>query len=201
MKVVTDPVVLVVDDNRNLADMYAAWLSDSYTVRTAYGGEDALTQLDSSVDIVLLDRRMPDLAGERVLQAIRERNVDCQVALVTSVEMDYDSLPLGFDDYLQKPVTESALRTLVESLAIRIEYSDKLQEYFALVSKRVALQTEKETDESAAHPAVQELDAQIADLQEEVDGYLATLSDAEYQALFHRFASHEDFKATNLGLG
>lgn len=201
MKTVTDPVVLVVDDNRNLADVYTAWLSDSYTVRTAYGGEDALTQLDSSVDIVLLDRRMPDLADEHVLKAIRERNVDCQIALVTSIKMDYNSLPLGFDDYLQKPVTESALRTLVESLAIRREYSDKLQEYFALVSKRVALQTEKEIDEFATHPAVQELDDKIADLQEEIDGYLATLSDAEYQALFHAFAPDEDFKATNLGLG
>ena len=38
------PTVLVVDDERDLADLYAAWLADEYEVRTAYGG----TAFDSS---------------------------------------------------------------------------------------------------------------------------------------------------------
>lgn len=200
METESNTVVLVVDDERALADGYAGWLSDSYTVRTAYGGEDALTQLDSAVDIVLLDRRMPVLSGEQVLETIREYNFACQVALVTGTPMDYDCLPLPFDDYLEKPVTKSALRTLVESLCIRMDYCDTLQEYFSLVSKRVALQTEKEPDEFAMHPDVKELDEKIASLQEEVDGLLTEFSDAEYKALF-RAVSLDSGAESNLGLG
>lgn len=188
MKSERDAVVLVVDDNRNLADLYSHRLSKSYTVKTAYGGEEALAKLDHSVDVVLLDRRMPDIPGEGVLATIHDRGMDWQVALVTSVAMDYDSLPLGFDDYLRKPVEEGALHTLVESLLIRQEYSEKLQEYFALVSKRVALQCEKDTTEFADHPQVAELDAQIADLRQEIEGVLEDLSPADYRALFTAIA-------------
>lgn len=197
----TDAVILIVDDNRSLADLYTEWLSDSYTVKTAYGGEDALIQFDASVDIVLLDRRMPDLAGDQVLATIREREFDCQVALVTSVAMNYDSLPLEFDDYLRKPATKRSLRMLVESLRIRREYSEKLQEYFALVSKRVALQTEKDGDEFANHPQVCELDDRIADLKQEIDKLLSDFSDADYRAVFTSIFSEDGFDTVTHGLG
>lgn len=185
-------VVLIVDDTRNLADLYTAWLSDTYTVKTAYGGEDALEQLDNTVDIVLLDRRMPDLAGEEVLATIRERDFDCQVALVTSIEPDTDIVTLGFDDYIQKPVTKPALHTLVESLSIRMDYSEKLQEYFALVSKRVTLQTAMDTDEFAVHPEICKLDNQIRDLQEDIDGLLSDFSNDDFRGAFQALSRDED---------
>lgn len=185
-------VILIVEDNRDLADLYAAWLSDSYAVKTAYDGEDALEQLDASVDIVLLDRRMPGFAGDEVLGTIRERGFDCQVALVTSVEFDYDSLALGFDDYLQKPATKSSLRILVESLCIRMDYSDKLREYFALVSKRVALQAGKDAEELAARPEVHELDDRIASLGREVDGLLTDFSEEDFRAVFKSLPADGD---------
>lgn len=194
-----DIVVLIVDDNSELADVYAQFLSDTYTVKTAYGGEEALERLDDSVDVVLLDRRMPDLSGEAVLSTIRERRVDCQVALVTSMEMDYDSLPLGFDDYVQKPASKATLRTLVESLCIRLDYSTKLQEYFALVSKRVALQAEKDAEEFADHPEVRRLDERIADLREEVDGLVEDFTESDFRAAFSGLDSAGKFEAALQG--
>lgn len=192
-----DAVVLIVDDNRDLADLYANWLSEAYTVKTAYDGREALARLDASVDIVLLDRRMPGLSGEEVLAEMREYGFGCQIALVTSTAMDYADLPLGFDDYLHKPATEAALRSLVESLLIRIDYSDKLQEYFGLLSKRVALQTAKDADEFADHPDVRELDERIADLRAEIDGLLAGFSEEDYRAVFSSLPSDDDSEATS----
>ena len=46
------PLVLVVEDEPDLADLYAAWLGDEYRVRTAYGGHEALDQLDEVDDEV-----------------------------------------------------------------------------------------------------------------------------------------------------
>lgn len=52
--------VLVVDDEKDLADVYAEHLKERYTVRTEYSGNEALEAMSPDVDVVLLDRRMPD---------------------------------------------------------------------------------------------------------------------------------------------
>ncbi len=69
----TNQTVLVVDDEQGLADLYANWLEDRYTVHTSYNGTDALETLSQEIDVVLLDRRMPDMSGDEVLTEIRNR--------------------------------------------------------------------------------------------------------------------------------
>lgn len=187
-----DAVILIVDDKRHLADLYTVCLSDDYTVKTAYSGQDALDQLDASVDILLLNRRMPDLTGEDVLATIQEYGFSCQFALVTSITPDTDILDLGFDDYLQKPVTEPELHTLVESLVVRLTCSETLQEYFALVSERVVLQTELDADDLTDHPELRRLDAQIRALREEINGLLEEFTDTDFRATFHALSPDKD---------
>jgi DNA-binding response OmpR family regulator len=91
-------VVLVVDDEPDVADSYAAFLRDRYDVRTAYGGEPALAALDEDIDVVLLDRRMPDMFGDEVLESIRGRGFECRVAMITAVDPDVDIIDMEFDD-------------------------------------------------------------------------------------------------------
>ena len=74
------PVVLVVDDDEDLADTCEYWLRDDYDVRVAYGGEDALNQIDETGDVVLLDRRMPKLSGDAVLEGTRAARARNQVS-------------------------------------------------------------------------------------------------------------------------
>jgi len=109
------PTVLFVDDEPALADGYATKFSE-YDTLSAYDGEAALEALDETVDVVVLDRRMPGTSGEEVLEAIRERDHDCRVVMLTGVEPDVDVVEMGFDEYLVKPVEESALRETVERL-------------------------------------------------------------------------------------
>jgi len=63
--------------------------------------------IDETVDVVLLDRMMPGMSGQEVLAAIRERGLDCRVAMVTAVDADFDVIEMGFDEYLGKPRTET----------------------------------------------------------------------------------------------
>lgn len=67
-----DPVVMIVDDEAEIRDLYTEWLKDGYEVVTASGGESALNRVDETVDILLLDRRMPDTAGGDVANILRE---------------------------------------------------------------------------------------------------------------------------------
>ncbi|MGM0685185.1 MAG: HalX domain-containing protein [Halobacteriota archaeon] len=186
------PLVLVVEDEPDLADLYAAWLDDEYRVRTAYGGQEALERLDEvddDVAAILLDRRMPGLSGDEVLSAVRERGIDCRVAMVTAVEPDFDILKMGFDDYLVKPVTSDTLKQTVAGLLRRGEYDTEMQELFSLTSKKAMLETEKSATELADNDEYQRLTDRIDELRSQADESLAAVTDDgdDFEALFQEF--------------
>lgn len=69
--------VLVVDDENMVAQMYRDWLDDAgFQVEVANGGEEALRKIDEEVDVVVLDRRMPLLSGDEVLESIRSDDLE-----------------------------------------------------------------------------------------------------------------------------
>lgn len=139
----TKPTVLVVDDEREVADTYALALEDEYRVDVAYGGEAALDYLrEFPVDVVLLDRRMPDLTGDEVLVTIRDWGIDVRVGLVTAVRPSFDVLGLGFDGYLTKPVGVDGLRATVARLARSQTYDSLWGELSQLRVCRNVLQAE-----------------------------------------------------------
>lgn len=176
------PTVLVVEDERSLADIYVTWLEDEFEVRTAYNGNEALDLLDDDVDVVLLDRRMPVLSGDAVLDEIDRRGLDCRVALVTAVQPDVDIVDLRFDDYLLKPVAEEDLRDLVERLLNRAEYDRQMQEFFALVSKKATLETTApSTVRSSDEYAV--LEDLVTEVKSEVDASLETMDTDDVTAV------------------
>ncbi|WP_255151438.1 HalX domain-containing protein [Halorarius halobius] len=173
--------VLVIDDEPDLADLYAAWLSDDYDVRTAYGGEEALEQADDAVDVALIDRLMPDLSGDEVLERIREQGYNCRVAMVTAVEPDFDIIDMGFDNYLVKPIRREDLIEAVESLRTRSTYDSQLREYFSLASKRAALESQKSDRELADSEAYAELTAELDDLSDQLDETTAELDADDFE--------------------
>ena len=177
--------VLVVEDERELADLFADWLADSYDVRTAYSAADALDELDEDVDVVLLDRRLPERSGDDVLDTIRERGLDCQVAMVTAVDPDFDTLELGFDSYVVKPVERDELEALVKQLLARSLYNEEVQRYFALASKRATIETTKTDAELAGDDRYQQLCEDIDELRAELDQRVADLDDEDFLAVFH----------------
>lgn len=112
--------VLVADDETAFTDSLAVWLSDEYEVRTAYSGREAIEKYDSTVDVVLLDYRMPGLSGDQVFERLRERPGDAHVAILTATDPQFrretvDSPP--FDESLTKPITKGELLAAVERLA------------------------------------------------------------------------------------
>ena len=110
--------ILAVDDERGLVDIYRTWFDDEYDVRTAFGGREALSAFDDSVDLVVLDRRMPGLSGDEVLETLREEGHDCPVVMVTAVKPEEGIVELPFDEYAVKPIDkEELLETVEQALA------------------------------------------------------------------------------------
>ncbi len=177
------PTVLVVEDERALIELYVRWLGDDYDVRTAEGGEEALERFDGDVDVVLLDRLMPGMSGDEVLEAVREQDTDCKVAMVTAVEPDFDVVTMGFDDYLTKPVEQETLLETINRLLSRTEYADLEQELYALVSKRAALEASKPAEELDESEEFADLEARIAEIRAQLDETLSDVQDDEFVAM------------------
>jgi DNA-binding response OmpR family regulator len=173
--------VLVVDDERDLADLYAAWLSQEYDVRTAYGGQEALDALDEDVDVALIDRLMPQVSGDEVLEHIREAEYDCRVSMVTAVEPDFDIIEMGFDEYIVKPIRREDLVDIVESLLSRSTYDSQLQEFFSLASKRAALQSQKSQHELENSEAYSDLTERVETLRTDLDRTAENLSTRDFE--------------------
>lgn len=169
--------ILVVDDQRDLAHIYADWLSDSYEVKTAYRGSQALKLLEESTDIVLLDRRLPQSSGKEILEEIRSRSQSCRIAMLTAVKPDFDIIEMGFDDYLVKPVSKDELMEVVDRIQTRSTYEADIQQYYSLVSKKSLLETEKSDRELEASNEYTELCNEVDELRGNVDETVSDLSD------------------------
>jgi len=181
------PRVLVVEDETELAELFAEWLSEEYAVDVATSGEEALTLIDEDTDVVLLDRLMPGMSGDEVLERTRERGLECRVAMVTAVEPDFDVLDMGFDDYAVKPLFREDVQRLVRGLLERDVYDRQLSELFATASKLAALESHKERDELAESAEYQRLRAELDRTRERVEQLESGMSTADFEAVFYDF--------------
>ena len=111
--------ILVVDDDREIVDSIAIFLSgENYTVLKAYDGIEALDVLsENDVHLMILDIMMPKLDGIKTLMKLREsRNIP--VILLSAKSEDTDKilgLTAGADDYVTKPFNPSELVARVKS--------------------------------------------------------------------------------------
>ena len=171
--------VLVVDDEPDVAELYTTWLATSHDVLTAHGGPAALEAVDESVDVVFLDRQMPELSGDEVLDEIEARGLDCRVVMVTAVDPDFDIIEMPFDDYLTKPVDSADLLETVDSMLTRESYDEQLQEYFSMASKKATLESEKNAIELDEHEEYREVSQRVEELREQADDTVSELDDFE----------------------
>ena len=170
-----EPRVLVVDDEEQIADLYQLRLEDTYDVLKAYGGTEAIEKVDETVDVVTLDRRMPDLNGAEVLAQIRATDYDCRVIMVTAVDPEADIVEMAFDDYINKPVDKDTLVEAVEHQLTVREYSQTFQELNQVCSKINALEGKKDQNELEDLQVYQDLKEKADNLRTQQDDLLDEL--------------------------
>jgi CheY-like chemotaxis protein/AraC-like DNA-binding protein len=114
------PVVLAVDDDPRLLDVYQAILETRYEVLTAPDGRAALDILGQrTVDVVLLDMLMPGLSGLGVLEALNRLGIETNVVMVSGMNdpaSALEALRLGAADYLSKPFAVAHLHQVIRRL-------------------------------------------------------------------------------------
>jgi len=109
--------------------------------------------------------------------------------MITGVEPEFDILELKCEAYLMKPVSKPGVRTIVDRLHQLSMYSEPLQEYFALVSKKAVLEQHKRPTELASHSRYDELIETIAAMRERLVDESEAFADDEFQELLPAVAT------------
>ncbi|GLY01389.1 response regulator transcription factor [Actinoplanes sp. NBRC 101535] len=116
--------ILVVEDEPLLADAVAQGLrKEAHAVDVVYDGGSALERIDVvDYDVVVLDRDVPVVHGDRVCRVLAERRADVRVLMLTAaagIDDRVSGLALGADDYLPKPFAFRELSARVSALGRR----------------------------------------------------------------------------------
>lgn len=119
--------VVVCEQNRTRADLYALWL-DEYDVQTALTKREVEEVVDETIAVVVLDQSFGDGAAEEALEYFRSYAPQCRV--VSTRERSSAFPRLGLDHNLVRPVFEADLVDIVETLVYRANYQLLLEHYY-----------------------------------------------------------------------
>ncbi|MCX7790806.1 MAG: response regulator transcription factor [Chloroflexaceae bacterium] len=128
--------VLVVDDEQNIRLTLSALLSRAgYVVTAAATGEEAVALFDRQrFDLMLVDLQMPGINGIQVVEALRQRNLDTMVIVLTghgSLETAIEGMHQGIFDYMLKT---SDPEQILERVAAGLAERARRQRQSALIS-------------------------------------------------------------------
>jgi signal transduction histidine kinase len=156
------PLVLVVEDNREMNQFIAETLADRYRVVRAYDGRQGVDHaLELIPDLIVSDVMMPEVSGEMLVRELRGHPaLDATPILLLSARAD-DAVRLrllseGVQDYLVKPFAPAELRARVANWVDMKRARDVL---------RRALDTTQGDVEALAHRIIEhrsELEAALA---------------------------------------
>jgi CheY-like chemotaxis protein len=119
----TVETILVVDDNRDAADVLALALQGyGHKVAAAYSAREALDLLDENREIrlVVSDIRMPDVSGFDFRRVVRHRFPGLPMVLITGIPVTSEDVVPRDAPILQKPVAASDLHQVIVDLQNRV---------------------------------------------------------------------------------
>lgn len=116
------PLVLIVEDERDIADMLADYFAlEGYRTLIASSAAQATKAARHTPDVILLDVNLPDGDGFEVCRQVRE-SVACPIIFLTARVEDADAIAgfaAGGDDYVTKPFSLEVLGARVKAQIAR----------------------------------------------------------------------------------
>ena len=116
------PLLLVIDDNKDIREMVTELMKDDYNILTSPNGKEGIKKGIKYVpDLIICDVMMPGIDGMETCQRLKSEQATSHipVLMLTACSMDeqrvqgFDS---GADGYLAKPFSTAVLKSQVASL-------------------------------------------------------------------------------------
>ncbi|GAA0339895.1 response regulator transcription factor [Bowmanella denitrificans] len=116
--------ILIVEDEQRVASFLLKGLqAEGYQCQWVSDGEQAIQPLTTQqIDLVILDRMLPQMDGLAVLREVRRISPNTAVLMLTALNDTEDKvmgLRMGADDYLGKPFDFDELLARIEALSRR----------------------------------------------------------------------------------
>lgn len=116
--------ILLVDDEKDFLEVMSERIeARGMEVTTAESAVTALEQVESGgFDAIILDLMMPGMDGLETLKAIKKKNPDLQVILLTghaTIEKGIEAMKLGAMDFLEKPADLDKLTAIIKKAQAR----------------------------------------------------------------------------------
>ena len=116
--------ILVVEDERNLADAIVRIVSDAgFNCEAVYDGNAGLTSAESGLyDAVIMDVMLPGMDGIQIVRELRHQGNSIPVLMLTartSTSDKVEGLDAGADDYMTKPFEAPELLARLRALTRR----------------------------------------------------------------------------------
>lgn len=137
--------ILVVEDDNDINTLLCRIIKKSnYQPKAAYSGTEALIYLEQqNWDLVLLDLMLPGMAGEDVLEQIREKG-NIPIIIISAKnekETRIHTLRHGADDFISKPFDVDEVSARIDSLLRRYKQMNTAQDV-VLTHKDIQLNTD-----------------------------------------------------------
>ena len=125
-----EPKILIIDDEPRMCESLRQLLANqNYELNTANSAKEAIEILNNnSFDLILLDLRLPDMNGYRIMDYISQPNLGALVIVLTGYGTEksaIEALRRGAYDYLKKPLEPDKLLITVKNALNQ----KKIQEY------------------------------------------------------------------------
>jgi signal transduction histidine kinase len=139
------PLVLIVEDNPEIARFVGSVLAPAYRIAIARDGEEGLRQaIALGPDLILSDVMMPRMSGDQLVRALRAREDLASVPIVLLTARAQDDLRVellraGAQDYLLKPFAPEELHARVDNLVHVKQARDILQRRLASQQEDIAV--------------------------------------------------------------
>lgn len=123
--------IIVVDDDRSLADMLVEHLSRlGYRAVATYGGEEGLSCFkEGDFQMVITDLKMPGMDGMELMKEVKAIDKDAVVLVVTgygTIEKAVEAIKLGAYDFISKPFDLNSLDVIIPRALERHTLSRRL---------------------------------------------------------------------------
>jgi CheY-like chemotaxis protein len=164
--------------------MYLDWLrEEGVTAQGAANGEEAIEKWTSDIDVVFLDRRMPELSGDKVLSRKRKEGDETPVAVLTAVDIELSDTEMDFDDYISKPVSSDDIIQVAKELLIMDNMRTEVREFINAAMKLQKLDQRHTQEELSTHDQYNSLRSKCDRLLRELSNNKGDLTESEKEAL------------------
>ena len=110
--------ILVVDDDKDLADNLAEYLATlGFKVTVTYGGREGLDKFkQGDFQLVITDLKMPEMDGMELLESLKSLDSNANVLIITgyaTIESAVEAMKKGAHDFITKPFKMEEIEAIV----------------------------------------------------------------------------------------